>query len=177
MKTKSQKGIVVLIFVFLTLMLVINFFFTPYILWYAKKEWLPRRASKTIEESMRRGVFVKKLEFVSDSSFRFLDHTEIFLEKGFRYKDMSEETGALIGSQYPYQLVYPTVPEQDTRIILDPVNAGVFDSTSYFWGYLKEPHIRDTLFFRIKIGNEKKEYAIKAWEPRDSPERYDESSN
>lgn len=167
MRSNPDKTILLIFLVVVIGIFLINLF-TPQILWHGNKEWTLRRKSSDIAESKRRGVFVKQMSFTADTTLCFSkNNIEFFIERGYTYGKRSEnETHTVTGTAYTYQLVYPTVPETNTRIFLNSNDRVKFDSSSINWGYLKEPHLTDTLYFRLKLPNRQTEHILKVWEPQ-----------
>ncbi len=98
---------VVKFFVIGSIVLVVGYyilgFASSYIGWYGYKKWKYRVGTSSIEESRKRGVFEKELNFQVDSFAGSLGDFKPYIERGFRYGNhSSKETVPIANSLYPY---------------------------------------------------------------------------
>lgn len=122
-----------------------------------------RVASSTIDESVKRGMFIRELHFKIDSfsgtPFKF----EAFIEKGFRYgRTTVHETVSLLNSSFPYQLGFNYRPNLATTVTIREDQLQKFDSANASWGYLKKPELPDTIILNIN-GENIHSGLIKVW--------------
>ena len=131
--------------------------------WYGYKKNQNRRASINQEESIARGVFIKSLKYrIVGTPYR-LKSFDVFLEKGFKYGSRSaKETLPLIGSNFPYQLRFIKQPAPNITIAVAENELNKFDSSSISGGYLRLPHLTDTI--RLLILSKGVIGEIKVWE-------------
>jgi hypothetical protein len=161
-----SKIIKLLIFlsILLALLYLLLGYASSYIGWYGYKKWENRVSSGSIEESKRRGVFVKELSFQADSSYIDLDSFRPFIEEGFKYgKHTSESTVHLINTSFPYQLKFNFRPNDSATILIREDQLIKFDSSNAVWGFMKEKHLPDTVILTVR-GNNIKPSSIKVWE-------------
>jgi hypothetical protein len=123
---------------------------------YGEENWKFRKASKTVEESMEREVFVKRLnykfDFVVDTPHNF----EAFIEKAFTYgRNGIDETVLIKGSNYPFRLSFRSRPSNDVQINIIKSDLQKFDSANASWGFMNSPELPDTIsLFYIKHGKQ-----------------------
>lgn len=159
---------VLIIFFSVILILVVGYFALGYVSsfvgWYGYKKWQFRVATSNMEESKKRGVFIKELQFQVDSfSGKILDFKP-YIEKGFKYGlHSSEETVPLFNSNYPYQLSINFHPSERIGILIKEGELKKFDSSSSTRGYLKYPDLKDTIIMEI-IGKNIHSGIIKIWQ-------------
>ena len=130
--------------------------------------WKYRVHSNNIEEAKNRNVFVKSLHYRIDSFQLKLDSIDPYIEMGFKFcRHTMDETNIIVGSKYPYQLSFNTKPKTWINIISIRRNElKKFDSSDGFccWGYLKEPHLKDTITLDIYSDSLKINGIVKVWE-------------
>jgi hypothetical protein len=131
--------------------------------WYGYKKWLYRKQSDSIEDSKRRGVFVKELHFKVDSFQRNMDWFKPYLERGFRWgHESSQETDLLI-TDYPYQIAFENNVKESIYPHYREDQFVQFDSFNVNRGYFKAPHLKDTMV--LVLGGEGiHSGTIKIWE-------------
>ena len=128
--------------------------------WFARWEFTgeygqTHRAGTTdIKASKRRGIFIKELYYKIDSfseNPKTIDSNfRPYLELGFMYgKDSFEETLPLLNTKYPYNLSFQDRPNNDITIFIRKDQLSKFDSSNYSWGYLKFPHLKDTIILDV----------------------------
>jgi hypothetical protein len=131
--------------------------------WYAYEHWKYRKASTNLQESIKRGVFVRSLQYKiigTDSiPFKF----EPFIEKAFTWGFYtSDSTVAWKNTNYPYQFKYQKQPYYGAGIFMEQSEREKFDSSNYSWGYLKYPYLKDTITL-IFSDSTRKKTIIKVW--------------
>jgi len=136
------------------LIVFINYYFG----YYANHPWKRRIWSDNKNESLRRGVFVKDLECKSTIS---LDTLEIYIERGYRTDVRGYEyTNFFENTNFPYQIrhIHSKYKNKQIKFYLLNNNSvdsieninNEFDYCRIMFGYLKEPKLKDTLYFKIK---------------------------
>ena len=130
---------------------------------YDDQHWIYRKMSDSIEESVKRGVFVKELNYKIDSfagsSFKF----EAFIEKAFTHGHKSvHETILIEATKFPYRLSFNSRPNNAIGIFIRPDQLEKFDSSNAVWGFLKYPKLPDTIILEIR-GEGIKSGLIKVW--------------
>lgn len=135
-------------------------YLSSYIGWYGYKKWKYRKCSYSIEESIKRGVFVKKLNYQIDSFYGTPFKFEPFIEKGFKWGyNTSNETVLIPDSKFPFQLSYNYRPNETITILMQDDQFKKFDSSGWC---LRSPQLPDTVL--LKIGGEGvKSGIIKVW--------------
>ena len=129
--------------------------------------WRKRTFSTDIADSKRRGVFAKELNYKIDSSFGDIGNFRPFIEKGFYYGYHSiNETRPLIGSEYPYQLYFQNNQYPDIQFFISDSDLIKFDSANLCWGYLRTPHLKDTVTLDIIWEKLNKRSTIKVWDDK-----------
>jgi hypothetical protein len=133
--------------------------------WYGYKKWEHRVASRNIEESKKRGVFISELSYRVDSFPSVINNFKPFIERGFMYgHHSSEHTRPLSnGSRYPYQLTFDYKPNSEITILIRESELKKFDSSNASWGYLSSPKLRDTIVLDI-YGEKKQHGTIEVWQ-------------
>lgn len=126
-------------------------------------KWKYRGGTDNMEESIKRGVFVKELHFKIDSfsgpSFKFA----VFIEKGYKYgRHTVNETIPISGSDFPFQLMFPYRPNNAITVRIRKDQLQKFDSSNASWGYLKKPQLNDTIILDI-MGENIHSGLIKVW--------------
>src|SRR3569832_2084265 len=82
-------------------------YLSSYMGWYGYGMWKNRIATSDIDESKKRGVFIKELHFRIDSFSGVIPNFRAYIERGFTYgRRSAEETVDLKNSNYPYQLCF-----------------------------------------------------------------------
>lgn len=138
-------------------------YFSSYIGWNGYEKWKDRKASQSISESIKRGVFVKKLNFKFEDyqgpAFKF----EAFIEKGYRWGyDSSEQTVPLSDSKFPYQLSFKYNPINEAGLRIREDQLKKFDSSNSTRGYLRRPELPDTIILKI-LGDSLNSGVVKVW--------------
>ena len=119
--------------------------------------------SDSIEESAKRGVFVKKLNYEVDSFSGPNFFFEAFIEKAFTHGHKSvHETILMEGTKYPFSLSFNSGPTQAIGVFIRRDQLSKFDSSNSVWGYLKNPYLTDTVILEIR-GEGIKSGIIKVW--------------
>lgn len=156
---QTIKYIFITVFILLIAFLGIGYL-SSYIGWYGYKKWELRKHSNSINESITRNTFIKKLNYkiydFDGIPFKF----EPFIEKGFKWgHNTSEQTILLTESEFPYQLSYNYRPNKEITILMRDDQFKKFDSLG--WA-LTNPQLPDTII--LKIGGEGiKSGIIKVW--------------
>ena len=150
------------------LSLVIGYFVLGYLSsyfgWYGYKKWQYRVATSDINESKKRGVFVKELHFQIDSFKGDVHNFLPYIERGFKYgHHSSDETVFLQNSNYPYQLSFNFQTSAKMGLFIKESELKKFDSSNINRGYLKDPDLRDTIVINI-IGENIHSGIIKVWQ-------------
>jgi len=150
-----------------TLLTIVAFLLLGYISsfigWYGYKKWQYRVGSQSVQESKKRNVFVKELNFKIDSFSGSLGNFQPFIEKGFKYGyHSSEDTRNLENTQYLYQLSFNYRPTDSIAVSIRKDQLEKFDSADYCWGFLKKPYLSDTIILEIR-GENVKSGIIKVW--------------
>jgi hypothetical protein len=134
--------------------LVIFGYLNSYFGWYGYEKWKYRVSTISIQDSKRRGVFVKELQFKIDSFPGRIENFHAYIEKGFHYGHESEEqTTPILGSQYPYQLSFNFSATSKLGIYTTKSELNKFDSADLVRGYLKFPNLKDTIKFYLNGDN------------------------
>ena len=116
--------------------------------WDAYEKWKFRKHSNSIQESIRRGVFEKKLNYIVEGYEGVKFEFEPFIERGFRWgRRTSEETIPIDGSNFPYQLSYNNRLNDSIGILMRQDQYHKFDSSIR---YLRSPNLPDTIIFKIE---------------------------
>ena len=109
-------------------------FLNSYFGWYGYEKWKYRVGTIDMNDSKKRGVFVKELHFELDSfpADRFpgrLENFRVYIEKGFHFGHESEdETTLLLNSNYPYQVSFDFKPPPNFGILIADGELKKFDS-------------------------------------------------
>lgn len=156
-------------FLFLTILIGISLFFlaNSYFGWYGYQKWKNRIGTISINESKKRGVFEKELNYeIIDSqnlhNFKF----KPYFEKGFKVgMYTSEETNPVKYSKYPFNLSFDR--NKNDSIYLNILNKDRSDSSDVVWTYFKNPKLKDTIIIKIDAPKNKKgkhiSGTIKVW--------------
>lgn len=146
---KAYKSMLIAIIIFSTVYLSLGYL-SSYIGWYGYKKWKYRVATTSIEDSKKRGVFVKELKFSVDSFSGPIGDLQPYIEKGFKYGlHSSEKTVPLTGSNYPYQLSFNFNSSAKMGLLIKESELKKFDSFDMTNGYLKNPELKDTIIIDI----------------------------
>jgi hypothetical protein len=139
-------------------------YINSYFGWYGYEKWKYRVSTTSIDESKRRGVFIKELHFEIDSFPGAIYNFHAYIEKGFHYGHESEDqTTPLLNSNYPYQVSFNFQKTSKLRMYIQDTELNKFDSFNVNRGYLKFPNLKDTITFHL--GGEKTNSGIiKVWE-------------
>ncbi|MBX3252492.1 MAG: hypothetical protein KF862_00015 [Chitinophagaceae bacterium] len=139
-------------------------YISSYIGWYGYKKGTYRVSTLNINESKKRGVFVKELNFSIHNFNGSLESFSPYIEKGFKYgRHSSQVTDSLKNSEYPYQLSFPYRPTPQITVTIKKEDLIKFDSSDNVWGYLKYPFLKDTIILEIR-GENVRNGTIKVWE-------------
>lgn len=156
-------------FLFLTILIGISLFFlaNSYGSWYGYQKWKNRIGTSSINESKKRGVFEKELNYkIIDSqnlhNFKFRP----YFEKGFKVGiHTSEVTNPVTYSKYPFNLSFER--NKNDSIYLNILNKEKADSSDVVWTYFKNPKLKDTIIIKIDASKNKKgkeiSGTIKVW--------------
>ena len=119
--------------------------------WYGYEKWKYRKHSLSIEESVQRGVFVKKLNYKIENFNGQTFPFEVFIEKGFRWgHHSSEETVLVKDSNFPFQMSFPYRPTKAIGILISIDQLTKFDSSGFS---LQNPQLPDTIMLKIEGSN------------------------
>lgn len=137
--------------------------------WYGYRKWEHRIGSTSIQESKRRKVFVKELNFmiIDSNNLKGFDFKP-YIERGFKYgKHSMNETVIERQSNYPYNLSYERNKNDSIALDIFIEDKKKLDSSDVNWGFLKNPYLKDTIRIQI-IGakdsrGRKKNGIIKIW--------------
>lgn len=159
MRNKYFK-IIILVFIMSFIIFWAIGYISSYIGWYGYEKWKDRKHSVSVEESISRNVFVKrmmyKIENYSGDHFEF----EPFIERGFKWgHNTSKETILLTTSEFPYQLSYNYRPTKEITLLILEGQSYKFDSANR---YLKKPILSDTILLMIG-GKNNTSGVIKVW--------------
>ncbi len=130
---------------------------------YGEQNWIFRKMSYSVVESVERRVFVRKLDYKVDSFSGPEFFFEAFIEKAFTYGHESvKETILMEGTEFPYSLSFNSRPTPVLGIFIKRDQLSKFDSSNSVWGYLKRPYLADTILLEIR-GEGIKSGIIKVW--------------
>ena len=139
-------------------------YLSSYFGWYGYKKWQYRVATSDIDESRKRGIFVKELHFQIDSFKGDVKGFRPYIERGFKYGHHSSDvTVPLENSNYPYQLSFNFRASEKMGLFIKESELKKFDSSNINRGYLKEPDLRDTIVINL-IGENIHSGIIKVWQ-------------
>lgn len=143
---------------------VILGYFSSYVGWEGYKKWQYRVTTSDIEESKRRGVFVRELSFEIENYPGTLENFKPYIERGFKYgRHSSEETTPLTGSAHPYQLSFNFRTSTEVGLLIPPEELKKFDSSNRTKGYLTSPNLRDTIIVNL-VGEYGHSGIVKVWQ-------------
>ena len=132
--------------------------------WYGREVWKYRMGTSYINDSKKRNVYVRKLNYkIVDSAnlkgFQF----NPYIEKAFRYGHNSmEETRVDNYTKYAYNLSYERNKKDSIVLNIFPNDKAKLDSSNVVWGYLRQPYLKDTVRIEIE-GVGKQKGVIKIW--------------
>ncbi|MBL1220591.1 hypothetical protein JET18_07060 [Chryseobacterium sp. L7] len=161
---KRVIGIIVLlailIFVFSTILFP---YVSNFVGWNGYKMWEDRIRTDKIEESKKRKVFVKEL------NYRIIGSTNLkgfyfkpYLEKGFKVSNKSfNDTRIIKNTNNPYNICYERGLKDSIAIYFKKADEKKLDSFDGVWGYSRTPHLKDTL--SLEIVSKKYHGIIKIW--------------
>jgi hypothetical protein len=162
-----MRGLYKVILVGISLAVAIYFilgYLSSYVGWEGYKKWEYRVATAEMQESKRRGVFVKELNFVVEHYPDTLKDFKPYIERGFKYgRHSSEETTPLTGSDYPYQLSFNYKTSKKVGPLIMPDELKKFDSCNATTGYLASPRLKDTIIVNL-VGEYGDSGIVKVWE-------------
>jgi hypothetical protein len=140
-------------------------YINSYLGWYSHNHYKHRKGSTDIQESKKRGVFVKELNYEIVGYPDDLNGFKPFIEKAFTWGyHSSEETVLWTNTKYPYRLMFNYRPTKEVTVFVSPEDVKKFDSTSGSWGFMKEPKVPDTIILTIGGENIPRDSAfIKVW--------------
>lgn len=152
---KLQKRIII-VCVLSTLIGLGITFSNSYFGWYGYEKYKYRRITfGNREESIKRKVFIRDLEFNSNVD---LDCFRIYIEKGFKYGYHGSTYTTLIEkSNYPYQISYKFL-DSIKLISYEVSNKSKYDSVDNTTIFLKKPELIDTLNLKVF------KYSSKKWD-------------
>jgi len=132
--------------------------------WYGYQKWKYRMLTSDMEKAKQRKVFVKELNYkIVDSANLKGFYFKPYIEKGFKYGYHSmEDTRIDTYTKYPYNLSYERNKKDSIVLNIFPEDKKKLDSSDVFWGYLKQPYLKDTIRIEIE-GMGKQKGIIKIW--------------
>jgi hypothetical protein len=162
-----MRGLYKVILVGIALAVAIYFilgYLSSYVGWEGYKKWEYRVATAEMQESKRRGVFVKELNFVVEHYPDTLKDFKPYIERGFKYgRHSSEETTPLTGSGYRYQLSFNFKTSKNVGLLIMPDELKKFNSCDAATGYLASPRLKDTIIVNL-VGEYGDSGIVKVWE-------------
>ena len=144
-------------------------YLNAYFGWYAYEKWKYRVGTIDMNDSKKRGVFVKELHLQLDSfpPDRFpgrLENFRVYIERGFHFGHESEdETTPLLNSNYPYQVSFNFHPPPNFGILISGDELKKFDSCNATRGYLRYPKLKDTIIYYL-AGENVHSGIIRVWD-------------
>lgn len=139
-------------------------YISSFVGWYGYKKWRYRVSTSDIENSKKRGVFVKELNYQIDSFSGTINNFKPYIEKGFKFGlHSSDETVPLKNTDFPYQLGFNNRPSNEIFISIRKDQLIKFDSANACWGYLKQPQLKDTIILIID-GENIHSGIVKVWQ-------------
>jgi hypothetical protein len=138
-------------------------YLSSYVGWYGYKKWECRRGTHDINESKKRGVFIRELQFKIDSFEGDIGGFRPYIERGFKYGlHSSKETIPLKNSNYPYQLSFNFKASSKLSFFIKDSELKKFDSANIVRGYLEHPYLKDTIEINLN-GENIHSGIIKVW--------------
>jgi hypothetical protein len=140
-------------------------YINSYVGWDSHEHYKDRKGSMDIQESKKRGVFVKELNFEVVGYSGDLNGFKPFIEKAFTWGyRTSEETVPWTNTEYPYRLIFNYSPTPEVSVFIRHEDLIKFDSANTSWGFMKEPRLSDTIILSIGGENIPRDSAfIKVW--------------
>lgn len=161
---KPVTIILALIIIILMYYMILKPYISNYVGWYGYKVWENRIKTEKIEESKQRKVFVKELNYKIEYSgnmqrFYFIP----YLEKGFKVSNKSiKDTRIIAKTKYPYNICFERNLKDSIAIYYKKEDEKKLDSFDGYWGYLKRPYLKDTLYLQMD-GEDNNTGTIKIW--------------
>lgn len=161
---KAATIILALIIIILMYHMILKPYISNYVGWYGYKVWENRSGTETIKESKERKVFVKELQYHIEYSGDLKKlHFIPYVEKGFKVSNKSiKDTRILTKTRYPYNICFERNLKDSIAIYYKKQDEKKLDSFDGYWGYLKEPYLKDTVYLQIDGVNNNKGI-IKIW--------------
>ncbi len=144
--------------------------------WYGYGYWKNRLHSLDINESKKRNVFVRELNYKFVESAVIEDfYIRPYIEKGYKCGINDEnETHIIKNSKYPYNLNLEwknnpytmqdkTKMENSISVFISKDDLKKIDSSDAVWGYLSKPYLRDTIRIEYSDYNNNHKGTIKVW--------------
>ena len=131
---------------------------------YDDQHWKIRKHSSSSEDSKRRGVFVKPLNYKIENYHNLAFNLDPFIERAFTHgKTSVKQTIVMNVTNYPYTFTFNERPFDGASLHINEDDLSKFDSSNYLRGYLKNPFLPDTirLFFVPAIGGDS--VSIRVW--------------
>jgi hypothetical protein len=161
MKHKIILTLIAIIFIIISFYFFVGYI-SSYFGWYGYKKWEHRNGTTSIQESKKRGVFVRNLNYTVDFSDSLYDFIP-YIERGFKYGlHSSTITETITQTKYPYQLAFNNRPTDKITISIKKEDLLKFDSSNANWGYLKSDVLPDTIILTVN-GYGMKSGIIKVW--------------
>jgi hypothetical protein len=142
-----------IIYVFLAFILVFVVsiytlgYISSWIGWYGYEKWKDRKYSDNMNESKRRGVFVKELNYRIENQSRRNFPFEVFIEKAYKYgRHTSAETVIEANSNFPFQISFPYRPTDSIAVRVKEGQEAKFDSSGFCF---RRPQLYDTIVLEI----------------------------
>lgn len=152
-------GILILLFVTVIFPRISNF-----VGWYGYKVWENRSKTTSIKESQERKVFVRELHYeIIYSGDKKAFHFKPYLERGFKVSNQSiKDTRIITDTKFPYNISFERNLKDKIAVHYEKEDEKKLDSFDGYWGYLKQPHVKDTLHLKIE-GENNHNGVIKIW--------------
>ncbi|KFF25294.1 hypothetical protein [Chryseobacterium vrystaatense] len=163
-----MKKSIVTIFFLLVVIFVLSMMVFPYISnfvgWNGYQVWKNRSKTESIKESKRRKVFVRELNYkIIDSGDSKGFYFKPYLERGYKVSNKSiNDTRIIKDTRYPYNISFDRNLKNGIAIYYKKEDEKKLDSFDGYWGYLKQPYIKDTLHLKID-GENNYHGIIKIW--------------
>ena len=150
MKKNSIVLICTLIFLFVV------YFSSSYFGWYGYEKWKYRRSTRgEVEESKKRNVYIKKLNYQVLPDNLNVNFTA-FIEKGYFYGFHSMKETRIVSnkSSYPFQISFSQMDiKNDIYFSLNQEIIHKYDSIDRYCVYLEDMFIRDTIYIYVIKNN------------------------
>jgi len=162
-----KKGIVIILLLGIFIIIFFKGIFpniSNFVGWNGYKMWENRSKTNTIVDSKKRKVFVKELNYkILDSTNLGEFHFKPYLERGYRVGRYSyHETKIITNTDYPYNICFERNLKNSIAVYYSDNSKKKLDSFDGYWGYLKNPYIKDTLYL-ILDGEKIDQKRIKIW--------------